>query len=352
MSQKSDLIIDLDEHHPKEKTELIKRKLKEKIGMKQLLGKNPVFLGVVEKISIVSKCEATVLITGETGTGKELCARVIHYLSKRSPYPFIPVNCGGIPISLFENELFGHVKGAFTDAYSYQHGLIREAEGGTLFLDEIGLLSLLAQTKLLRFLQEGEYKPLGSDKILRGDARIIVATNMDLLEKIKKGTFREDLYYRVSVIPLSLPPIREREEDIPILANHFLKRYSEEYGKEKLSFSKEALQKLFDYDWPGNIRELENIIQRSVIMASTQTLSAQDIVLPGSASAQGKKRESFKEAKAKIVKKFETDYIIGLLMSNRGNITRAACEAGKNRRAFWELMRKYNIKRSSPTFSS
>lgn len=208
------------EHTRREET--LTHELKERLGLKQLIGENPAFLAEIKKIPIIAKCDASVLISGETGTGKELCARAIHYLSPRASKPFIPVNCGAIPVELVENELFGHKRGAFTGASTSQSGLIHEADGGTLFLDEIDCLPLLAQIKLLRFLQEKEYRPLGSTKMQKADVRVIAATNVDLEAVVREGKLRRDLYYRLNIIPLTLISLRERREDIPLLAHHFL----------------------------------------------------------------------------------------------------------------------------------
>jgi DNA-binding NtrC family response regulator len=223
-------------------------KLKERLGLKQLIGESPIFLDVVNIIPTVAKCDASVLISGETGTGKELFARAIHYLSLRSDKPFVPINCGAIPTELLENELFGHVRGAFTGASRSHLGLVYQAENGTLFLDDIACLSITSQAKLLRFLQEKEYRQLGTVKASQSDTRVIATTNIDLAEAVEKGTFRKDLYYRLNTIPLSLPSLRERSEDIPILARHFLDKYTIKYKKEISDFSPGAMRKLVLYE--------------------------------------------------------------------------------------------------------
>ncbi len=315
--------------------------LKRKIGLQQLVGQNPVFLMAIEKIPLVAKCDASILISGETGTGKELCARAIHYLSPRADKPIIPVNCGAIPLDLLENELFGHEKGAFTGATTSQLGLIQEAEGGTLFLDEIDCLPLLAQVKLLRFLQDKEYRPLGSTKMRRADVRIIAAANTNLEEAARNGRLRQDLYYRLNVIPLTLPPLRERGEDIPLLARHFLAKYAAEFGKSSIDFSSDAMQVLLLYEWPGNVRELEHVVERAVVLSTDLVIPASDVVLPPLKTTA--LQESFQEVKAKAIVQFERSYIQGLLQAYQGNITRAAQAAQKNRRAFWQLIRKYEI---------
>jgi two-component system response regulator GlrR len=326
--------------HKRTEDPLVHR-LKEKIGLRQMIGENPSFLKELEKIPLMAKCDVNVLISGETGTGKELFARAIHYLSPRAGKPFIPASCGAIPVELVENELFGHIQGAFTSATSSQPGLIQEAHGGTLFLDEIDCLPLLAQVKLLRFLQEKEYKQLGSAKVHHADIRVVAATNIDLEKAVKEGKFRQDLYYRLNIIPLSLPPLRERKEDIPPLANHFVEKYASEFSHQAKRFTSEALQRLLLYDWPGNVRELENVIERAVIFSKKTAIEPADIVL--SRPETTLTWESFRMAKAKMIEQFEKKYIQALLVAYQGNISKAAEAVQKNRRAFWELIRKYKI---------
>ncbi len=315
--------------------------LKEKLGLKQLVGESSVFVAEKEKIPLVAKCDASVLISGETGTGKEVYARAIHYLSARTSKPFVPVNCGAIPVELAENELFGHQRGAFTGASASESGLIREAEGGTLFLDEIDCLPPAVQVKLLRFLQDKEYRPLGSSKSLQADVRIIAATNTDLEDAVKNGRFRSDLYYRLNIIPFALPPLRERREDIPLLVHHFLEKFAAEYNRPVISLPRDTTRRLVLYDWPGNVRELEHFIQRVVMLSEQETSSAPDIALPPLTAVSSP--ESFKQAKAKIIREFEKIYIQRLLVAHQGNITKAAEAARKNRRAFWQLIRKHQI---------
>jgi DNA-binding NtrC family response regulator len=317
------------------------QKLKEKLGLKQLIGESPAFLAEVQKFPIVARCDASVLISGETGTGKEVCARAIHYLSPRSAKPFVPVNCGAIPLELVENELFGHERGAYTGASSAQPGLIQEAAGGTLFLDEIDSLPLPAQVKLLRFLQEKEYRPLGSTRICKADVRVIAASNGDFEAAVKEGKLRRDLYYRLNVMPLLLPPLRERPEDIRLLARHFLNKYAAEFNKEVRHLSPGALRRLQLYDWPGNVRELEHTVERAVMLSEHDTVQAAEIMLPS--TEEPSRPESFREAKARLVARFEKEYIQRLLLSHQGNITKAAETARKDRRAFWQLIRKHRI---------
>lgn len=316
-------------------------KLKRSIGLGQLVGDSPRFLAELEKIPYVAKSNATVLISGETGTGKEVFARAIHYLSLRSGHAFVPVNCGSIPLELVENELFGHVRGAFTGANAEQAGLFRDADGGTVFLDEVDCLPLSAQTKLLRFLQDKEYRRLGSAKIVRADVRIVAATNVDLAKAVDQGGFRRDLFYRLNVIPLSLPALRDRIEDVPALARHFLQKYASTYERDIGDFTEEALRKLALYDWPGNIRELENVIERAAVFTKASVIDACDISLLETHVSPGV--EPFQSAKANAVEKFEKDYLQRLLTAHGGNISRAARAAQKNRRAFWELIRKHHI---------
>jgi two-component system response regulator GlrR len=325
----------------KSQNEKLTQILKEKIGLKQLVGEDTHFLSEVKKISLMAKCNASVLISGETGTGKELCARAVHYLSLRANKPFIPVNCGAIPVELIENELFGHAKGAYTGASQSYHGLIKEADGGTLFLDEIGCLPFVAQVKLLRFFQDKEFRQLGCTKIHQADVRIITASNTDLGKAVLEGKFRQDLFYRLNIVPIILPPLRDRKADIPILAKHFLAKYALEFNKEINDFSSGAIHKLILYHWPGNIRELENVIERAVIFCHQTIMKSADIVLPYSNEIVS--QESFKVAKAKTIAQFEKEYIKGLLLANNGNISKAARVAQKNRRALWALIQKHHI---------
>ncbi len=315
--------------------------LKETLGMAQFVGQSRVFLEAIKNIPAMAACDASVLITGETGTGKEICARAIHYLSRRSEKPFLPINCGAIPVELVENELFGHEAGAFTGATAPASGVIREANGGTLFLDEVDCLPPAAQVKLLRLLQEKEFRPLGSNRIWRADVRVVAASNADLEERLHAGRVRRDLYYRLNVLSLHLPPLRDRTEDIPPLARHFQTKYAAIFEKRAKAFSSAAMQKLVLYSWPGNVRELENVVERAVALSELATIHGADIHLPGSPSPQ--EAESFQAAKARVVADFEKDYIQQLLLANEGNITHAAKAANKNRRAFWQLMRKHRI---------
>jgi two-component system, NtrC family, response regulator GlrR len=312
--------------------------LKEKFsGTKMLIGESPAFIEIVKKIPLIAPSDATVLISGETGTGKEVCARSIHRLSHRAGQCFVAVNCGSIPIELVESELFGHERGAFTGAVTSKSGIIEEVEGGTLFLDELDSLPLLAQVKLLRFLQEKEYRRVGSTRIRSSNVRVIAATNMNIEKAVRDGKIRQDLYYRLNMIPILLPPLRERSEDIPLLAANFLAQCAQKYQKHIYGFSSDALHTLCLYDWPGNVRELESVIGRAVTFAEGPVIRSHDISLPNPA------QKSFQKMKEEMVEQFERTYVQSMLIAFDGNITKAAEAAQKNRRAFFELIRKLGI---------
>ena len=310
-----------------------------------MVGESVPFRQVIQKILTVASSDATVLLTGETGTGKELVARAIHYQSLRQNKPFVPVNCGALPDHLVENELFGHARGAYTDASSPETGLVAASEGGTLFLDEVDTLSASAQVKLLRFLQDCEYRPVGSAKRITANVRIIAATNADLWQHVQAKWFREDLYYRLYVLALRLPPLRERTDDIPRLAIHFLRHYGNQYNRDPQHFSAATLHKLMRYAWPGNVRELETTVQRAVLLTSSSVLHPDDIELSGPHPTSVVEKDSFCEAKARVIAQFERTYLINLLSAHGGNITHAAKQAGKERRAFTRLMQKYGLQR-------
>lgn len=313
-------------------------------GLSELIGEAPAFAAVKLKIHQIAKCDLPVLITGETGTGKELCARALHYLSGRAAKPFLPVNCAAIPLDLFESELFGREKGAFTGASSSQRGLVAEAEGGTLFLDEIETLSLGAQAKLLRFLADHTYHALGSARPRRSDVRILAATNVMLPKKVKEGGFREDLYYRLAVLALALPPLRERLADIPLLVAAFLSRHASRPGEGK-QLSESALTALGRYGWPGNIRELESVIQEVIVLTQARIVEAADlrIRLPPSPKEVG--ADSMKRAKARALDEFEKSYVAEMLRTHSGNVTQAAHEAQKERRSFGRLVKKHHLRK-------
>ena len=318
--------------------------LKRRSGLRQIVGQSKAVQTLRDKVEKISSCNVDVLISGESGTGKEVAARTIHYLSRRAGKPFIPVNCGAIPESLFENELYGHVKGAFTDAGFNQIGLVKEAEHGTLFLDEIGVISPYVQVKLLRLLQNREYRPIGDVKRQKADIRVIAATNRDLQSLLDEGTFRKDLFYRLNVAVIYMPPLRERREDIPVLVEHFTGRYARQYGKPIQGFTKEAIRRLIAYSWPGNIRELEHKVQQAVVMTESTVIDVEAIQLATSRSeSEESGLERYNVAKKKVVDSFTLTYLTQLLREHRGDVTGAAARAGKSRTGLWNLLKKYDI---------
>jgi DNA-binding NtrC family response regulator len=312
-----------------------------------LVGESEVFLQAVHKVSLLAQSKAPVVISGETGSGKELLARAIHYQSARSSKPFIPINCGALPDDLFENELFGHAKGAYTNASSAEKGLIAEAEGGTLFLDEVNALSPAAQIKLLRFLQSGEYRPLGCSRAVVADVRTIAASNTDLGRCVEQKQFREDLLYRLNILSLSIPALRDRGNDVLKLASRFLSVYAHEHSRKVPSLSESALAKLLDYSWPGNVRELEGVIQRAIVLRDVEVLTADDLELPTVNETSESGSELFRLGKSRAIGQFERNYIARLLATHGGNISLAAKAAGKDRRSFQRLVNKYGLDRKS-----
>ena len=323
---------------------LARQKLKQELGLAHFVGEDPSFLRTINNIPGIAASSAPVLLQGETGTGKELCAQAIHSLSARHSGPFIPVECGAIPENLVENELFGHVRGAFTDAHTDQRGLAAMADGGTLFMDEVDSLPLGAQAKMLRFIQEGTYRPLGSPKFVRADIRLIAASNRDLEQLVRAGQFRADLYFRLDVLPLRLPPLRDRKSDISILATHFLRMLSPqgEHGEKKISPA--SVRLLESYDWPGNIRELYNVAQRAVAFCPGSQILPAHLGLPLT-SKEPALDGDFRVARSRAIGNFERAYLSEILRRNHGNVTRAAQAAGKDRRVFGRLLKRYNINR-------
>jgi DNA-binding NtrC family response regulator len=319
-----------------------------------LIGQSPAFLNALELIKALSQCEAPVLIEGETGTGKEMAARAIHYLGLRQDYPFIPVNCGTLSDTLLENELFGHERGAYTDAKEAQAGLVAQAHQGTLFLDEVESLYPKAQVALLRFLQTQEYRPLGSRSLKQADVRVIAASNEDLVALVKRGYFRQDLLFRLNVIPLFLPPLRERSGDIELLATHFLYQYSLKYRRSPQAFHPATLAWMKNYPWPGNVRELENFVHRALLLSKGPLilpLPTQRLPSIGSENnpqfeSSSDYRENFNEAKAQAISHFEKQYLQWLMAECHGNISLAAKRAGKERSALGKLLKKYQIGRA------
>jgi two-component system response regulator GlrR len=326
------------------RTRVATERLLEDTFLGKLVGAAPPFKAAVSQLGPVARSSAPVLITGETGTGKELCARAIHNLSARRPFPFIPVDCGAFPDHLFENEVFGHVRGAYTDAHSDQKGLAAMAERGTLFLDEVDALSLVAQAKLLRFLQERTFKPLGSERVITVEVKVIAASNRDLEWCVRQQSFRSDLFFRLNVLRIHLPPLRERTGDIGLLARHFLNAICSEPDMGPKTLSAAALARLQSYDWPGNARELYNTMQRAAVLAEDgavvlpQHISTQPYAIAAAAASL-----PFRDGRAQAVQSFERTYIQELMTRHEGNITRAAREAGKDRRAFGRLVKKYKM---------
>jgi two-component system, NtrC family, response regulator GlrR len=318
------------------------QKAAEACALAQIIGEDPKIINLKRRIAVVARFDSTVLLTGETGTGKERVARALHYSSPRASKPFLPVNCGAIPIDLFESELYGHRRGAFTGAVNGQAGLIAEAEGGTLFLDEVETLSMASQVKLLRFLQDQVYYPVGSSKPTQANVWILASTNIELPLKIQDGTFREDLYYRLAVIGLAIPPLRQRQGDIPLLAAHFWRIYSARVGREYEPLSSSVIDALCRHNWPGNVRELQNVIQQLAVCGS-ESVQPHDVMIPGAEQLVEAQPESFAQRKALVIADFEKRYITELLRVHRGNVTHAAQDAGKDRRALGRLIKKYRI---------
>ncbi len=315
-----------------------------------MIGNSQPLRELMARIAQVAETSATILITGESGTGKELVARAIHACSDRRDREMITINCSAIPENLIESELFGHVRGSFTGAFKDKKGLAEEASGSTLFLDEIGDLDPSMQVKLLRLIQEGEYKAVGGNKTYRVDIRYIAATHQNLKEMISTGEFREDLFYRLNVINIFLCPLRERKEDIPLLVDHFLKKYSVLHGRGHIKkISREAMDQLMDWSWPGNVRELENVIERGVILASDEVVTLDDLSMGQDSGAFNDMTHSdifdmpFKDAREVIIKRFQADYIARSLEKYQGNISRAAGEIGVKRQYLHRLMKEAGI---------
>jgi DNA-binding NtrC family response regulator len=323
--------------------ESVENKLAQEMGFAQLVGKDPAFLRTVNQIPLLAASDAPVLLLGETGTGKELCARALHHLSPRRNFPFIPVDCGALPEHLAENELFGHTRGAFTDAHTEQKGLAGMAEGGTLFLDEVDSLSLSVQAKLLRFLEQRSYRSLGADRFTHANVRVLAASNRDLEGLVRDKHFRSDLYFRLNVLQLSLPALRERPLDIEVLAKHFLETLPRPAGAPPRVFSPGVLRMFQQYRWPGNIRELFNVVQRAVVLSTGHQILPGQITFPGLAGIDASVSTTFRQARAKAVASFEQLYVEEMLRKHHGNITRAALDAHKDRRAFGRLAKKYSL---------
>ncbi len=321
--------------------------------LENIVGGSPAMQGVYRLVAKCAPTNSTVLLTGESGTGKELIARAIHYNSLRRDKPFVPVDCNALSENLLESEMFGHVKGAFTGAVASKKGLFEIADQGTLFLDEIGNLSLTTQAKLLRAIQEREFKAVGGTQVQAANFRLICATNKDLPAMVAAGTFRDDLYYRISVFPIQVPPLRERRDDIPALAFHFLRAYAAELGKQVTEFSAGAMSALVNHDWPGNVRELENAVQRAVILATDHVIRQAhlgeivdkslrlDVDVPRTSDEL---KRTKKVAREKSVESIEKSFVLEALRRNDWNVTRSAGETGMQRANFQALMKKHGIR--------
>jgi two-component system, NtrC family, response regulator GlrR len=316
-------------------------------ALRKLIGQSPRFANAIATLPLIAQHRGTVLITGETGTGKELVARAVHYLSDRAAHPFVPVNCGTLSESLVEDTLFGHESGAFTDARGRATGLVPAADNGTLLLDEIGTLRCGAQTALLRFLQDGTYRALGSTKEMRADVRIIAATNAPLEQMVQDGTFRSDLYYRLRVFSIDLPPLRDRVEDVLLLATHFLRQYAPP-GKA-LELSPAAAAALTNYSWPGNVRELEHTVLRAAAVCRSDVVAPEDLSIPQDRERDGRlltapsRKGPYQALKREAIATFERSYLADLLATYRGNVTHAARAAGKDRRELAKLLKKHTL---------
>jgi DNA-binding NtrC family response regulator len=314
-----------------------------------LVGKSTPMKKVYETIQTVAKTDLTVLITGETGTGKDLTARAIHALSHRSRGPYVAVNCPTVPENILESELFGYKKGAFTHATQNRAGLFQEAHKGTIFLDEIGDISPTIQTKLLRVLQEKEIKPLGDARVIRVDVRIISSSNQNLAEKISNNEFREDFYYRLNVVSIELPALRDRSEDIPLIANHLLEKHSAKLNKPLKRLSPELMNLFLKRPWVGNVREMENVIIQGILFSTTDDIRPRDVdfneILPdGPPMEHPFQQLPYKEAKEQTLQQFNAGYIGSLLTANNGNVTQAARSCGLERQALQQIMRRYKVK--------
>lgn len=319
----------------------LRQELKRQSEFDMVVGKSEGMKKVMDIVNQVSPTDSTVLIVGESGTGKELIAREIHNHSLRKNAPFVVVDCGALVETLFESELFGHVKGSFTGAYVTKHGRFEVANGGTIFLDEISHISLNIQAKLLRVIQEREVTRIGSSKSIKVDVRILAATNEDLAQCVKDGRFREDLFYRLSVVPLHLPPLRERKEDIPLLINHFLYKYNRRSKKQIVSIKRDVLKALTQYNWPGNIRELENTIERAVVLSKGDKIELDALIYHGISSKPS--ILSPIDGRYRTLEELENEYIKTVLDAHKGNRSQASRVLGIDRKTLLTKIKKYNL---------
>ena len=330
----------------RKENERLRKEVQKEYSFKNIISKNEKMLNLFEVIKKVAPYKSTILITGESGTGKELIARALHYNSDRSERPFMPVNCGAIPENLLESELFGHAKGAFTDAIRTKKGLFEEADGGTLFLDEIGELPPQLQVKLLRVLQDGEIRRVGESKSIQIDVRIVAATVKDLVKEVSEGRFREDLFYRLNVLPMHLPPLRERKEDIPMLVHHFIHKYSQSMNKQVVGISPKGLEVLMNYKWYGNVRELENTIERAIVLTDGKNIELENLPIEIQnfqdqiqLAALAEENYSIKKAS----KFLEMNLIKKALKKTKGNHTHAARLLEISHRALLYKIKEYGV---------
>jgi two-component system response regulator GlrR len=344
----------------------LKELLDERFDFANIVARSAKMRSILDVVTRIAKLDSTVHIHGESGTGKELIAKAIHLASDRKDKAFVALNCAALPETLLESELFGHEKGAFTGAVKSTKGLFTQAHGGTLFLDEIGDMPLSTQSKLLRVLQERQFYPVGSELPTEVDVRVIVATNKDLEEQVRKGLFRDDLFYRIHVIPILLPPLRERKEDIVPLVEYFFRKFSQQMKKDVKGLTPEALRKLMMHDWPGNVRELENTIEYAVAMTQKDMVT-EDFVLQGKSGAAERGQGISQEKPGVAIEglrplkdardAFERDYLVQVLSMTEGNVSQAAKLAGKYRADFYDLLKKHELKadefkKAKPTFTA
>jgi len=330
----------LDQFKLKREVGSLRKRLARWATLPDMVGQSKEMQRLTNLVRLVADRNVPVVIIGESGTGKELVAKAIHALSHRAGNAFVPINCAGIPDNLLESELFGYVKGAFTDAVSFKRGLFEEADGGTLFLDEISCASAAVQMKLLRVLQDGEIRRLGSTTNIPTNARILVATNIDLKKQVKKGLFREDLFYRLNVVEIRIPPLRDRIEDIPILVDHFIRIHADHTNPAVRGISEEALAKLMNHSWPGNVREIENVIQRAMVLCRTDEISVRDIAHPGGEELEPE--DNIRPLEFALYS-FRKSYFQESLKRWKGNVKRVAEEAGVSRKNVYEHLKKLNL---------
>jgi len=324
---------------------LLRETLSQRFPFSAIISEDDAMKHILRQVQTLANTDSSVLITGESGTGKELIARALHYSGLRQNAPFVTIDCGGLTETILESEIFGHVKGAYTGAYTTKKGYLEAADGGTLFLDEIGELPYPLQKKLLRVIQEREFTRVGDTKALKTHIRILTATNKRLKGEVDSGRFREDLYYRLNVISLQIPPLRERLHDIPLLANYFIREFNMRLNKRVARITEEALGKMMNYSWPGNVRELRNIIEKTMNFEEDETITLKDLPedIKNLKDSKHSFNRPFKEIKKEAVTHLSKDYIRGLLSIHKGNVSKAALKAQMDRGNFRKLMKRFNI---------